>query len=234
MHFTKKLSYRPLYKKFLPLKKNVQNNDKILKFNKLKWQKFQQLTLKKRKKKFYNPVCYFLSNFKNFFSKKFKYNLHNKQRLSLYYGGLRKSYLKRIVMLSLKKSRKLNTRASILFVQKLEARLDTALYRAHFCQSYYDASQLISHRKIYVNGKIIAHKFFELKKGDLITLDNSIANTVKLNITSSQMWPIPPKHFYVNYKTLQILVINDIKYTNYFSYYHFWIDFNSFIRHYRK
>lgn len=187
MYFTRKLSYRPLYKKFLPLKKNVQNNNKILKFNKLKWQKFQQLTLKKRKKKFYNPVCYFLSNFKNFFSKKFKHNLHNKQRLSLYYGNLRKSYLKRIVKSSLKKSKRLNTHASILFVQTLEARLDTALYRAHFCQSYYDANQLISHRKIYVNGKNIAHKFFELKKGDLITLDNSIAATVKLNIANSQM-----------------------------------------------
>jgi hypothetical protein len=48
------------------------------------------------------------------------------------------------------------------------------------------------------------------------------------------MWPIPPKHFYINYKTLQILVIDNIQYTNYFMYYHFWINFNSFLRYYRK
>ena len=36
MHITKKLSHKPLYKNFLPLKKNVQNNNKIKKFNKLK------------------------------------------------------------------------------------------------------------------------------------------------------------------------------------------------------
>jgi hypothetical protein len=36
MHITKRQSNRTLYKKFLPLKKNIQNNKKILKFNKLK------------------------------------------------------------------------------------------------------------------------------------------------------------------------------------------------------
>jgi hypothetical protein len=73
-----------------------------------------------------------------------------------------------------------------------------------------------------------------LKKGDLITLDNSVKPIVKLNILNSNMWPIPPKHFYVNYKTLEILILDNIKYTNCFSYYHFWIDFNSFIRNYTK
>lgn len=237
MHITKRQSNRTLYKKFLPLKKNIQNNKKILKFNKLKWQKFQQLALRKKKDRlhnFYNPVSFFVSNFKNLFNKKFKYNLQNKQRLSLYYGVLRKSYFKKVVKITLKKSKKLNTRASILFVQKLEARLDTALYRAYFCDSYFEASQLILHQKIFVNHKVIKHKFFELKKGDLITLDHSIQTTIKSNVCNSKMWPIPPKHFYINYKTLQILVTDDIKYTNYFTYYHFWIDFNSFIRDYRK
>lgn len=112
-------------------------------------------------------------------------------------------------------------RASILFIQKLEARLDTALYKAHFCHSYYNAGQLITHKKIYVNNKIIKHKFFELKKGDLITLDSSIRAIVKPNILSSTLWPTPPKHFYINYKTLEILVIDDIEYTNYFTSYHF-------------
>jgi ribosomal protein S4 len=234
MHFTKKWFRRPLYKKILPLRKNVLNNNKIIKFKKLKWQKFQQLSYKRDKKKFYNPISYFLSSFKNFFSKKFKYNLNNKQRLSFFYGKMRKDYLKTVVKIALKNSKKVNSRASILFVQKLEARLDTALYRAHFCHSYYSASQFISHKKIYVNNQIIKHKFFELKKGDLITLDSSIKTIVKSNLLNSNMWPIPPKHFYINYKTLQILVLDNIEYTNCFSYYNFWIDFNSFIRHYTR
>jgi len=187
MHFTKKQFHRPLYKKFLPLRKNVQNTKKFLKFGKLKWQKFQRLTLIRRKKKFYNPVSYFLSNFKNFFSKKYKYNLQNKQRLSLYYGGLKKSYLKKRRNLVLKKSRKQSPRASIMFIHKLEARLDTVLYRTYFCHSYYEASQFISHQKIYVNNKVMEHRFFELKKGDLITLDKTILATVKSNILNAEI-----------------------------------------------
>lgn len=235
MYFTKNRSHKPLWKKFLPLKKNVPDSNKILKFRKLKWQRFQRLISKKKtKRSFYDSASYPLSNFKNFFSKKFKYNLQNKQRLSLYYGNLRKNYLKKVVRLILRKSKKLKTRAAILFIQKLEIRLDTALYRAHFCHSFYNASQLISHQKIYVNNKVAQHKFFELKKGDLITLDSSINPIVKSNILNSKLWPIPPKHFYINYKTLQILVTENIKYTSYFTYHHFWIDFNSFIRYYMQ
>ena len=234
MRITKRQLYRPLYKKFLPLKKNIQTTNKILKFNKLKWQKFQHSFSKNKKKKIYNPVSYFVSNFKNFYSKKFKYNLQNKQRLSLYYGKLRKSYLKRVVKLALRESKRINMRASILLVQKLETRLDTILCRAHFCYSYYNASQMISHKKIYVNDRLIQHKFFELKKGDLITVDKSISTNVKSNILQSKMWPIPPKHLYINYKTLQILVVENIKYTNCFTYYQFLIDFNLFIRYYTR
>ena len=113
--------------------------------------------------------------------------MQNKQRLSLYYGVLRKCYLKKVVKVTLRKSKKLNKRASILFVQKLEARLDTALYRAYFCDSYFKASQLILHQKIFVNHKVVKHKYFELKKGDLITLDNSIKTTIKSNVWNSEM-----------------------------------------------
>jgi len=103
-----------------------------------------------KKKNFYDPISYCLFNFKNFFNKNFKYNLQNKQRLSFYYGKLRRNYLKRIVKLILKESKNLNIRAPILFIQKLETRFDTALYRTHFCHSFYNISQLISHQKIYV------------------------------------------------------------------------------------
>ncbi len=95
--------------------------------------------------------------------------------------------MKKIVKLVLKRSKKLNIRSSILLIQKLEARLDTALYRSHFCHSFHNANQLISHKKIYVNNKIIQHKFFELKKGDLITFDRSVTPIIKSNILNSKM-----------------------------------------------
>ena len=51
MYSTKKLGSKLLYKKLLYLKKDVKNSDKILKFKKKKWQKFQQILLKSKKKK---------------------------------------------------------------------------------------------------------------------------------------------------------------------------------------
>lgn len=134
---------------------------------------------------------------------------------------MRKSYLKKTLRLILKSSKKFKTRASILYIQKLEIRLDTVLYRTHFCHSLHNAGQLISHKKIYVNNKIVPHKFFELKKGDLITFDKSINPIIKSNILNSELWPTPPRHFHINYKILQILITENIRYISYYNYYHF-------------
>ena len=234
MHFIKKRRNKSLYKKLLPLRKNVQNRNKLMKFKKKKWQKFQRLILKLKKKKFYDPTSYFLFNFKNFFSRKFKYNLQNKQRLSLYYGSLRKKYLKALVKSTLNKFKNENTHATTLFVEKLETRLDTALYRTYFSYSFNNARQLISHKKVYVNNKIVQYNSYSLKKGDLITFDANIFDILTSNILKSKIWSIPPKHFHINYKTFQILVIEDIKYTNCLTYHPFWIDFNSFLQFYKK
>lgn len=234
MHFTKKQRNKPFYKKLLPLRKNIQNRDKFMKFKRKKWQKFQHLVSKLKKKKFYDPMSYFLFNFKNFFSKKFKYNLQNKQRLKLSYGTLRKSYLKKLVKSTLNKFKSENTHATILFIRKLETRLDTALYRTYFSYSFSHARQLISHKKVYVNHKTVQYNSYLLRKGDLITLNKDTFDLVASNILKSKVWSIPPKHFHINYKTLQILIIEDIKYTNCLTYYPFWMDFNSFLQFYGK
>ena len=234
MYFIKKQRTKPLYKKLLPLRKNIQNNDKLMKFKKRKWQNFQRLISRLKKQKFYDPTSQFLSNFKNFFNRKFKYNLQNKQRLSFYYGTLRKNCLKRMVKSTLSEFKKRNAHATVLFIEKLETRLDTALYRTYFSHSFNNARQLISHKKVYVNNKIVQHNSYLLKKGDLVTFDKSISKFVGFNAVNTKIWALPPKHFLINYRILQILVIEDIKYTNCLSYYPFWVDFNSFLQFYKK
>jgi len=205
-----------------------------MKFKKRKWQNFQRLISKLKKQKFYDPTSQFLSNFKNFFNRKFKYNLQNKQRLSFYYGTLRKNYLKRMVKSTLSEFKKRNVHATVLFIEKLETRLDTALYRTYFSYSFNNARQLISHKKVYVNNKIVQHNSYLLKKGDLITFDKNISKFVGFNAVNTKIWALPPKHFLINYRTFQILVVEDIKYTNCLSYYPFWVDFNSFLQFYKK
>ena len=202
-----------------------------MKFRKKKWQRLQSIISKLRKKKLYDPISYFLFNFKNFFNRKFRYNLQNKQRLSFFYGRLRKKYLKKVIRFILQKFKNLNKHASILLIRKLETRLDTVLYRAYFSYSFRNARQLISHKKIYVNHKIVQSNSYALKKGDLITLNEDLFESVILNIRGTKTWPIPPTHLCINYKTLQILVTEEFNYT---SCYPFWIDFNSFIQFYER
>ena len=182
MYFIKKQRTKLLYKKLLSLRKNIQNNNKLMKFKKKKWQNFQRLISKLKKQKFYDPTSQFLSNFKNFFNKKFKYNLQNKQRLKFYYGTLRKSYLKKVVKSTLDEFKKKNTHSTVLFIEKLETRLDTALYRTHLSYSLKDARQFISHKKVYVNNKIVQHNSYLLKKGDLITFDKDLTQFIGLNV----------------------------------------------------
>jgi len=182
MYFIKKRRTRLLYKKLLPLRKNVQNTDKLMTFKKKKWQNLQRLILKLGKRKFYDHMSQFLSNFKIFFNKKFKYNLQNKQRLSFYYGTLRRGYLKRTVKSTLSEFKKKNVHATVQFIEKLETRLDTALYRAYFSHSFNNARQLISHKKVYVNNKIVQHNSYLLKKGDIITLDKNTSKLVSFNL----------------------------------------------------
>jgi ribosomal protein S4 len=95
--------------------------------------------------------------------------------------------LKRLVKSTLKEFKSLNTHATILFIKKLETRLDTALYRTHFSYSFKSARQLISHKKIYVNNKIVQYNSYVLKKGDLITLDRDTFEFVTSNIRKSKI-----------------------------------------------
>ena len=72
---------------------------------------------------------------------------------------------------------------------------------------------MIVHKKILVNKKIIHSKSYMLKSGDLISINFKYRNEIIKNIKLSEPWPIPPKHLFINYKTMEILIGN-IKYSN--------------------
>ena len=90
-----------------------------------------------------------------------------------------------------------------------ESRLDTVLRRSKFSFSTKNASQLILHGHVLVNGITVRTKSYILKKNDLIEIAKNIKSRklVKKNLNRSNFWPIPQKYFIVNYRTLQILFI---------------------------
>ena len=204
----KKNIYKPFYKQFLRLKKNIQNRPKLFKFKRQKWKKFQQYS--KNQLKFYKrfkikdqfqlSVSRFASR-GNSFQKKFRDNLYERKAFSLFYGKLKKKYLKRHILASF------NSQHAVL--KFFESRLDTVLYRANFSLTIESARQLILHGHIFVNGIPVRIKSYILKENDLISVGNNIKarNLIKKSLDRSNFWPIPPKHLAINYRTLQILFI---------------------------
>lgn len=216
-----KKRYKPFYKQFLRLRKNIQNRPKLFKFRKQKWVKFQQYS--KNQLKFYKrfkirdqfqlSVSKFASR-GNSFQKKFRNNLYERKIFSLFYGKLKKKYLKKYILQFISSnsvsSNSLDFRHRTL--KFFESRLDTVLYRTNFSSSIKSASQLILHGHVLVNGIPVKTKSYILKTNDLIEIAHSVKsrNLVKKSLDRSNFWTIPPKHLLVNYKTLQILFI----YTN--------------------
>ena len=213
-----KKRHKPFYKQFLRLRRNIQNRPKLLKFKKQKWIRFQQyaknqLKFFKRfkiKDKFQLSVSKFASR-GNSFQKKFKNNLYDRKAFSLFYGKLKKNYLKKKISQFVKMRRSAGN--FVDFRQRtlkfFESRLDTVLYRANFSLSIKGASQLILHGHVLVNGSMVRTKSYILKVNDLVEIVYSLKsrNLVKNNLDRSNFWPVPPKHLLINYNTLQILFL---------------------------
>lgn len=100
----------------------------------------------------------------------FGLRLEEKQKLRFHYG-ITESQLKRLVILA-KKSAKGPWIDKL--TELLELRLDNVLFRAGFAQSIKAASQLISHRKVLVNGKIVTIRSVTLKVKDEVRLKDKV------------------------------------------------------------
>lgn len=122
--------------------------------------------------------------------------------------------------------------STFFLLESLETRLDVILYRAHFAFSLKGAHQLISHRHIKVNGVTTNNKSFILKKGDLVSVKFKAQDRIHNTLLSSNFWPMPPKHLQINYKTLEIVYIESIKFINFATMFPFQVDLKSLIRLY--
>lgn len=232
--------YKPLYKKFIRLRKNIQNKEKINKtnFNKKKWTSLinflnKQSNRKKKNFRIYDLNSYHVKKYGNILKKRFLLYILNKQSFSLFYGFLKNSYLKSLTKLSQKKK---NKQANFRFVLNiLESRLDSVLYRSQFTTSLREARHLITHGHVLLNSTKIKNNKYGLSKGDLVSINsNYIKKFIKNNVLHANMWPMPPESMLVNYKLLIILYLGESKFSIYFNKFPFYINYNNVINYYRK
>jgi len=243
MIITKKYRHRPVYKKFLNLRNNVQNRQKLLKFKKKKWKNllFKLNRNSKSQKrncyyKFYDQNSYTISKFNNFFSRNYKQEIITKKSFNLFYGYLKEKYLKKLVNKSVKNSHqiknKINTK--VFFSNFLEKRLDVILVRSNFVLSLRNARQLISHNHVLVNNKVVSENSLLLKKGDLITFSKKSHKLIRYYLIISELWPLPPTYLQISYKLFQIQILDDIIFTNSLSQKLIWLNLNEVIKSYLK
>jgi ribosomal protein S4 len=212
-----KNKFKPIYKKLLKLRENPQNQKKVLKFKKEKWNNF--IEFYKRKLKWYkrfkpqNQKKYLVSKYPNRYTsykKRYKNTLTAYKVFNLFYGNVGKAHIKN--KLKFFKNKTLKT-LNLEFLEMFEKRLDVTLYRAKFSHSIRNSQQLIRHGKIFVNNKIIKSKSYILNNGDLISTNFKYHKLIEISMFQTNIWPIPPKHLTINYKTMQI-IFHNLKRTN--------------------
>ena len=108
--------------------------------------------------------------------KPYALQLAAKQRLRKEYGDISEHVLRRL------HDKAAASRGQTIsgMIEKLEKRLETAVYRLNFAPSMKGARQLIKHRKIRVNGKIVTAPSYELRIGDEIEIQDRMADVLQL------------------------------------------------------
>lgn len=239
----KKYRYKPVYKKFVNLRSNVQNRQKLLRFEKKKWKNllFSLKKLSKNKKrncyyKFYDQNSYKTVRYRNYFSRSYKQSIVTKKIFNLFYGSLNKNYLKSLVKKSLKLSNQLQNKVNfkVFFLNLIEKRLDIILLRSNLVLSVRNARQIINHKHVFVNKKEVNRSSFLVNKGDCITFSSKIHKQIKFYVALSDLWPLPPAYLQVNYKIFQIRVLDDTLFSNNSSKFLIWLNLQNVTQSYIK
>lgn len=99
----------------------------------------------------------------------FGLQLEEKQKLKAVYGMIPERQL----VNALKKSLGEKGKTALLFMQRLECRLDNVVFRLGFGRTIFAAQQLVTHGHIKVNGRKVDRRSFFVKPGDEISIKES-------------------------------------------------------------
>ena len=243
----KKQRYKPLYKKFNQLFENVQSRQKIFNFKKNKWKalvsRLKKVNYYRKKNRVFNyngntivPLVEYRKPPK--FKKRYRYLMHAAKKINLYYGGLKKKYMRQLVKKIWRQKQKIKinkilARTEFYFLDLMERRLESVLHRSFFTQSIKNARQLILHGHVFVNNQIVKHGSYLLKENDIVEINSKFHEFIRFNIKKSKFWHIQQNSLIINYKTLQILYFNRSSLDTFSNIFSFRINIKNVIRYYR-
>lgn len=92
--------------------------------------------------------------------------LREKQKMRIYYGNVGERQFAKVYVEAVR--RKGDTSENLIGL--LESRLDCVVYRLNLSASIFGARQLVSHKHILVNGKVVTIPSYRLHPGDVVEL----------------------------------------------------------------
>ena len=166
---------------------------------------------KKKKIGAIHQDSHIVSNSTDFFNNGYLNNLLIKKRFALFYGSVTNKNIAYCVKILDKIANKKSLLSNI-FINLLESRIDSILYRVHFFKSIRQSRLSVKHGNISVNGRVIKNFKYLLKKGDKISITKKNHIIIKTNLYNSAFLSLPPSNIKVNYRTLQIIILdNNVK-----------------------
>lgn len=191
------------YKILLSLREiPYQNNLRILKFKRPKWNFLKKIIQRQANK------IFFFRKYKKFRKKLFFYNQRG-YKISSRWTNIRFRYkelllTKRRLFLFFSLKTKLNTlkkninkTTSLNFLTKLETRLDILLWRIGIFSSPAIARFYINHKKIKLNNKVININSIFIKKGDIITISKDLESYITNNLNKFKYIKIYNKNYLI-------------------------------------
>jgi small subunit ribosomal protein S4 len=106
--------------------------------------------------------------------------LREKQKVKRIYGLLERQFRNYYTKAARRKG---NTGENLL--QMLEQRLDNVVYRMGFAVTRPQARQLVSHKGVMVNGKLVNLPSFQVKAGDLVALTERAQRQLRVQEASN-------------------------------------------------
>lgn len=120
-------------------------------------------------------------------------NYIEKRLLSIFYGNLSWNQMRKAFFQASHLGKKGKVGNNFLFF--LEKRLDSIIYRLNICSSFREARQLIVHKKILVNNKIVNIPSFLVNTGDIINFSKCNFSFSDKSVNVPQFVPKEPsKH----------------------------------------
>ncbi len=99
-----------------------------------------------------------------------------KQKLKGYYGRINERQFRRLFDEAVR--RKGDTSENLIAL--LESRLDAVVYRACFSVTIFAARQLVSHKHVTVNGKVVNIPSYQVQEGDVIAIRDTFKDNIRM------------------------------------------------------